>query len=268
MMEFLGLDQGFLQRALLAVVLLAPLCALVGVPVVNLRLAYLTDAIGHTALAGVAVGLLVGIDPRWSTLALSLVLAGGILAVARRSRLSTDTVIGILAATVVAFGLALLSRERGLAREAQRFLVGDVLTVDGLDLALLGGAAALAVGILGWRWNRLLALAFDPDLAEVHGRARRLDRWLLALVLAVATALIVRAVGVLLATALVVIPAATARTWSSRAATQPWIALVTALVAGAVGLLLSAQPSVATASGPTIVLVAAALFGVATLRRP
>lgn len=266
-MEFLGLHHEFLQRALLAVVLLAPLCALVGVPVVNLRLAYLTDAIGHTALAGVAVGLLVGIDPRLSTIGLALGLGVAILAIARRSRLSTDTVIGILAATVVAAGLALLSRERGLARDAQRFLVGDVLTVSGTDLALLTGAAVLTITVLGWRWNRLLALAFDPDLAVVHGRSGRTDRLLLGLVLAVATALIVRSVGVLLATALVVIPAATARTLSERAALQPWIALGVALVAGVVGLLVSAQAWVATATGPTIVLVAAALFGAATLAR-
>ncbi len=266
-MEFLGLDHGFLQRALLAVILLAPLCALVGVPVVNLRLAYLTDAIGHTALAGVAVGLLIGIDPRLSTVVLSLLLGVIILAVARRSRLSTDTVIGILASTVVAGGLALLSRERGLAREAQRFLVGDVLTVTPLDLGLLAAVAALTLGILGWRWNRLLALAFDPDLAQVHGRAGRADRLLLGVVLALSTALIVRSVGVLLATALVVIPAATARTLSSRAALQPWLALGAALVAGISGLLLSAQPTIATASGPTIVLMAALLFGLATVLR-
>lgn len=266
-MELFGLDHGFLQRALLAVILLAPLCALVGVPVVNLRLAYLTDAIGHTALAGVAVGLLIGIDPRLSTITLALGLGVAILAIARRSRLSTDTVIGILAATVVAAGLALLSRERGLAREAQRFLVGDVLTVTGTDLALLGGAAVLTIGILGWRWNRLLALAFDADLAAVHGRSGRADRLLLGLVLAVATALIVRSVGVLLATALVVIPAATARTLSARATLQPWLALAVALIAGVTGLLVSAQAWMATATGPTIVLVAAGLFGAATLWR-
>jgi zinc transport system permease protein len=113
-----------------------------------------------------------------------------------------------------------------------------------------------------------LTLALDPDLAQVHGRIRPWDRWLFAVVLAVATALVVRAVGVLLATALIVIPAATARTWSFRAATQPWIALLVALVSGVGGLALATVPSIGTAPGPTIVLVAVATFAGAGIFRP
>lgn len=256
------LESGFVQRALAAVALLCPACAMLGVPVVNLRMAFFSDAVGHAALTGVAVGVLVGLDPRLSTVLLALALGAAILLILRVSRLATDTIISVLASGVVAAGLALVSRNGMIRNQAAPYLYGNVLTVDDGDLLALAALAAATVGVLAWRSNRLLALALNPTLARAHGRAAAFDRWLFALLLAVASALAVRTVGVLLVTALLVVPAATARNLAGTAAKQPWLAACIGLVCGVGGVLLSLQPAIATPSGPTIVLLAVLLFAV------
>jgi len=260
-----GVEHRFLQRAFLAVLLLAPACAVLGVPVINLRLAFMSDAIGHAALAGVAVGLLVGIDPRLSTALLALGMAAAILLVLAKGRLSPDTAIGVLAAGVVSAGLALISRQRELGREATRFLYGDVLTVSDGDLVLLLILAVVVWVVVAWRWNRWLALALHADLATVHGRAGVFDRLVFAVLVALVSVVAARVVGVLLVTAMLIVPAAAARCASRRASSQPWIAAGLGLVAGTGGLLLSALPVVATAAGPTMVLLEVALFVVVAL---
>lgn len=255
----------FMQRALCAIALLAPACALLGVPVVNLRMAFFSDAIGHAALAGVAAGLLIGIDPHISTMILALMMAAGILWVQSHSRLSTDTVIGVLAAGVVATGLALISRHREITRETTRFLYGDILTVTDADVLTMGIFTLVVIGILAWRSNRLLALSLNADLARAHGRLAAFDRWLFAAVLAIATVLAVRAVGVLLVTAMLIVPAATARNLGRSAASQPWIAAAVGLCCGVLGLIASAQSWCGAAAGPTMVLLSVLCFVASTV---
>ena len=121
---------GFMQRALLGLLLLAPMAAATGIQVVNFRMAFFADAISHSAFAGVALGIILSLNPHFTMPALALAVGLGIMAVQRRSSLSVDTVIGVFFSGVVAFGLAIVSRSRNVATDLQRFLYGEPVELD------------------------------------------------------------------------------------------------------------------------------------------
>ena len=141
----------FMQQALVALVLLAPMCAAMGVQVVNFRMAFFSDAISHSAFAGVALGLILGLDARWTMVGLAVLVGLGIVAVGRRSSLSIDVIIGVFFSAIIAFGLAVVSRDRSVARDVQRFLYGDILTIGDADILLLVGLGCGADGLPGRR---------------------------------------------------------------------------------------------------------------------
>jgi zinc transport system permease protein len=254
------MDARFMQRALVALVLLAPMCAAMGVQVVNFRMAFFSDAISHSAFAGVALGLLLGLDVHFSTALLGVVVGMGIVAVGRRSSLSTDTVIGVFFSAVVAFGLAVVSRDRNVARDLQRFLYGDILTIGDGEILCLGALAAVLAAFQAFGYNRLLYIGLNPVLAEVHGVRVAAYRYVFAALLSLVVVFAVWAVGVLLVTALLLVPAAAARNLARSAGTMFWWALLVGSTSAVAGLLISAQPSVATATGATVVLCSVAWF--------
>jgi zinc transport system permease protein len=119
-LPFECMEARFMQQALLGLVLLAPMAAAMGVQVVNFRMAFFSDAISHSAFAGVALGLVLSVSAQWTMPAFGLMVGLGIMAVQRRSTLSSDTVIGVFFSAVIAFGLAVVSRDRNVARDLQR----------------------------------------------------------------------------------------------------------------------------------------------------
>ena len=121
-----SMEARFMQQALVGLLLLAPMTAAMGVQVVNFRMAFFSDAISHSAFAGVAIGLLLAVEPRITMPAFGLLVGLGIIAVQRQSRLSSDTVIGVFFSAVIAFGLAVVSRQRDVASDLQLFLYGDI----------------------------------------------------------------------------------------------------------------------------------------------
>ena len=129
----------FMRRAMLGLLLIAPLAALSGVQVVNSRMSFFSDAIGHSAFAGVALGLILSLPVEFTMPGLALAIGLLIMYLRRGSRLSTDTVIGIIFSAVVAFGLAIVSRNREASRGINMFLYGDILTIGDNEIALLAG---------------------------------------------------------------------------------------------------------------------------------
>ena len=254
------LKLSFMQQALLAVLLLTPMTAALGVEVISFRMAFFSDAIGHSAFAGVALGLLLSIDPHWSMPAFGVLVGLAVMAVRRGSALSSDTVIGIVFSAVVAFGLAVVSRAGGVARDMQQFLYGDILTISEGEIAFL---ALLFPAILLFQavgYNRLLAIALNPVMARVHGVRVALWQYVFAGLLALVVMFSVWAVGVLLVTAMLIVPAATARNLARTAGGMFWWALLAGVSSGFAGLTLSAQDWLATAGGATIILVSCCWF--------
>lgn len=257
----------FMQQALLGLLLLAPMASVLGVEVITFRMAFFSDAIGHSAFAGVALGLLCAVPPRLSMPLFGLLVGLCIVAVRRKSNLSADTVIGIAFSAVVAFGLAVVSRAAGVARDMQRFLYGDILTITEGEIAFLFLLllALLVFQILGY--NRLLLIALHPVMARAHGVRVAQWQYVFAGLLAVVVMFSVWAVGVLLVTALLIVPAATARNLAHSAGGMFWWAILVGTSSAFVGLVLSAQEWLATSSGATIILVACGWFAVSLLRR-
>ncbi|HNU69990.1 MAG TPA: metal ABC transporter permease, partial [Myxococcota bacterium] len=162
------MQAGFMQRAMLGLLLLAPMTAAMGVQVINLRMAFFSDAISHSAFAGIALGALFSVHPHWSMPLLGVAVGIGIVAIGRHSMLSSDTVIGVFFAAVTAGGIALVSRDPSLARDTQMFLYGDILTIADVDLLQLAGLLVLLSAFQVLAFNRILYICINPDLAEVH----------------------------------------------------------------------------------------------------
>ncbi|MDE5879194.1 MAG: metal ABC transporter permease [Desulfovibrio sp.] len=261
------LEPRFMRLSFLALLLLPPMTSMLGVQVTLFRMAFFSDAVGHSAFAGVALGLILGAPPDAAMLVFGVLVGLGVMAVQRTSGLSADTAIGIIFSAVVAFGLAVVSRASGLGRQLGQFLYGDILTVGDGEMAALALLLALLLLFELAGWNRLLAMALSPVTARVQGIHTAFWNYLFAGLLALVVMFSVRAVGVLLMTALLVVPAATARNLARSAGGMFWWALLVGVSSGAAGLLLSAQDWLATASGATIVLVACAWFAVSCVVR-
>ena len=260
LLPFECMQARFMQQALLGLLLLAPMCAAMGVQVVNFRMAFFSDAISHSAFAGIAIGLLLGADARLTMILFALAVGLGIMAVTRRMSLSSDTVIGVFFSTVIAFGLAVVSRDRSVARDLQRFLYGDILTLgDPEILWMLGLFAVLALFQL-FSYNRLLYIGLNPGLAAAHGVRTRVYQYLFAALLSLVVISSVWAVGVLLVTAMLVVPAAAARNLARSAGGMFWWAVLVGLSSAVAGLLISAQPWARTATGATVILCSSIWF--------
>lgn len=254
------LQLGFMQRAMVGLLLLAPMSAVMGLIVVNFRMAFFADAISHSAFAGVALGLIFALDPDWTMPLFGLAVGLGIVILQKHSNLSNDTVIGVFFSAMVAFGLAIISRERSLVRDLQRFLYGDILTInDGQILGLI----ALFLVLMTFQWfsyNQLLYIGFNPGLARAHRMAVNLHQYIFAGLLSLLVMFSVQSLGVLLVTALLIVPAAAARNLAVSAGGMFWWTLLISISSAVSGLLLSAQEWARTATGATIILVACLWF--------
>ncbi len=257
----------FMQEAFIGILLLAPLTAAAGIQVVNFRMAFFSDAIGHSVFAGVAIGLLLSVSPAVSMPVTALIVGGGIMLMKRCSRLSSDTVIGVFYSAVAAAGLALISRNPNVARDMQTFLYGDILTISGGEIAYLF-ILSLAFYIFQlFAFNKLMIIGLDEKLAKAHRIKGALYEYIYVGLLALIVITAVKAAGVLLVTALLIVPSAAARNLASSAGKMFFLALATGLFSGITGLLLSAQESINASSGAMIVLVASAVFLVTLFRQ-
>ena len=255
----------FMHNALLAMILVSPLFALLGCMVINNQMAFFSEAIGHAALTGIAVGVVAGIaNPLWSMIPVAVLLAFAITLLRHHSAASADTIIGLVMAFAVALGVVLLSRGGGFAKYSS-YLIGDILTITPGEIA---GAAILLAVIAGiWLifFNRIALTFLNRPLA----RSRGINVWLVESLFAAAVALVVTVsipwIGLLVINSLLILPAAAARNMARNTAQYHAIAVVVSLLSGILGLIGSYYWN--TASGATIVLVAMAFFVLSLVRR-
>jgi zinc transport system permease protein len=253
----------FMRRAMVALFLLSFAVSGAGVLAVSRRMAFFPDAVGHSALAGVALGLIVGLDPRLAVILFGLALGFLIVFLTRRAKIASDASLALVFSGAVALGLALVSRDPRATAGLTRWLLGDVLTVGDEDILAILALDLVAYAIFFRHYNRLiLSSAFPAGLA-----ARAWVDYLFGALLATVSVLAVQAVGVLLATALLVTPAATGRLLAGSGRAFFWLALIFSLVAGQLGLWLSYQPKVNASAGATIVLTGLGFLALAAVYR-
>jgi zinc transport system permease protein len=220
-------------------------------------MAYFGDATAHASILGVALALAAGLPVAAGTLAVALAMAMTVSALAGRGW-AMDTALGVLAHGALAFGLVAVSFVPGVRVDLSAFLFGDILAVTRADLAVIWGGAALVLALLAWRWSALLTATVDPDLAQAAGVAPRREGLVLTLALAVVVAVAIKVVGALLIAAMLIIPAAAARS----VARTPEAMAVGAVVLGALAATggLSASLAFDTPAGPSIIAGATVLF--------
>ncbi|MDD4546290.1 MAG: metal ABC transporter permease [Oscillospiraceae bacterium] len=256
---FLGWWQyEFMRYAFFAILLIMPLFALLGTMVVNNGMAFFSDALGHSSLTGVGVGIILGMSNYKPAMVIFAVVFALLMNKIRHSRLSsTDTVIGVFSSCGVALGLIFMSYKGSFSRY-QSLLIGDILSVTRDELVVL--AVILPIVALLWVvcFNRFHSISISPELAGSRGIPVRLLDNLFVAVVAVVVMLAIHWVGLLIINAMLILPAAAARHVAKNTRSYLLTALAFGLFSGFFGLWLSY--SISVAAGPAIVLISAILY--------
>lgn len=255
----------FMQNALLAILLVSPLFALIGTLVISNQMAFFSEAIGHATLTGIAIGAVLGLsDPTWTLMGFCILLALAVTLLRRYSKVSADTLIGLVMAFAVALGVVILSRGGGFAKYAG-FLIGDLLTITPAEILRLA-LILLLVGVL-WivYFNRFVLTFLNRSLAQSRGVNIWAMEAFFASIVALVVAVSIPWVGLLVVNSLLIIPAATSRNLASNSRQYLLIAAGFSVVAGISGLVLSFYWG--TATGATVVLVALVLYAFSFLLR-
>lgn len=254
--EFIQYD--FIKNAILAVIVISPIFGLLGTMIVNNKMAFFSDALGHSALTGVAIGALVGISNySVSMIAFAVIFALLLNYVKQKGTTSADTIISVFSSTAIAIGLVILSKTGGINKYSS-YLVGDILSISqGEILTLL---ITLVITFAAWYvlFNNLLAISVNQTLAKTKGVNVTLVENIFVVLIAVIVMVTIRWIGILLINSLIILPAASSRNISSNVRQYTLNAVLLSLVSGLLGIVISFGAGFAT--GPTIVVVSAALY--------
>ena len=256
------LQFSFMQRAVAGGLIIAVISSFYGPFIVQRQLAFLGSGLAHAAFGGIALGLLIGLDPLWVAIPFTMAVAAGIVWVRTRTGLAADTAVGIFFSLAMALGVIFIFLRESNASDAFTYLFGSILALGQADLylCLIVLLANLLVLPL---WGRWAYATFDRNLARVDGHPVLRDEYLLSMAVAVVTVISIKIVGILLMSAFLVIPAATARLLTRRFVHMMMVTLAINVAGVVLGLIASIYSDLP--SGPTIILVQALLFVLALL---
>ena len=248
----------FMKNAFWAILLITPLFGLIGTMTVNNKLAFFSDALGHSALTGIAIGVLLGIsDPIVSMSVFSIIFALLLNEIKRSGISSNDTIISVFSSVSVALGLVLLSQAGSFAKYSS-YLVGDILTIISSELKLMAVISVITFLFWVFFFNKLLAASTNMSLAESRGINVKFAETLFIILIAIIVTISIKWVGILIINSLLILPAASSRNLARNMRSYHLLAILFALISGIAGLIISYQLN--TATGPTIVLVSAVIF--------
>jgi zinc transport system permease protein len=248
----------YMKNALLAILLITPLFGLVGTMVVNNKMSFFSDALGHSALTGIAIGVLLGTDNYLlSMMGFALVFALGISAVIGSGVSSSDTIISVFSSVGMALGIVILSATGGFAKYSA-YLIGDILTVQPEEILML--LVILVAVVLVWifLFNKFMLSSINADLASSKNIPVNLLQNLFMIIIAVLVTATIKWVGILIINSLLVLPAAAARNLARSMRSYHFWSIGISMFSGISGLIFSYYAG--TAAGGTIVLVAAVIF--------
>ncbi len=263
---FSFLSYNFMKNALLAMVIITPLFGMLGTVIVNNRMAFFSDALGHSAFTGIALGVILGVeDINMSMAAFAVLFALFLNYIKRKNTISTDTVISVFSSLGTAAGLVILSGNGDFSKYSA-LLVGDILSITRREILLLEAVFVISVFFWLFFFNWLHAGSINETMA----RSKKINTVLadncFSVLMAVIIMLSIRWVGILIINALLILPAAASRNLASNMREYHGYAVMISMFSGILGLLLSYYNN--TAAGPTIVIVAAAIFFLTLLARP
>lgn len=255
----------YMQNAFWAILIITPLFGLVGTMIVNNKLAFFSDALGHSALTGIAIGALLGVsNPTISMVVFGIAFALLLNRIKDLKITSKDTIISVFSSTALAVGLVILSYN-GNFNKFSNYLIGDILSIAPNEIYLLIGIAFVVLAFWYFLFNKLFAISINSSLARSKGILVRLIEDLFIVIVAVIVMVSIRWVGILIINSLLILPAASSRNISRNVRQYTMWTLIFAVFSGIAGLLISFYALIAT--GPTIVIISSMIFFVTYLLR-
>lgn len=257
-LPFEWLSYDFMKNAFLAILIITPLFGLLGTMIVNNKMAFFSDALGHSAFTGIAIGILFGVmDTNLSMVLFAVCFALALNYIKRKKTVSTDTIISVFSSLSTAIGLVILSKGGSFSKYSS-LLVGDILSITTKEIALLSGIFLLTILFWCFSFNKLHAFSVNETLA----RSKKIPvTWLdnlFVIIIALIVMLSIKWVGILIINALLILPAASSRNIASNMREYHQFSIIISLFSGVLGLILSYYNT--TATGPTIVIIAASIF--------
>ncbi|NJN62660.1 MAG: metal ABC transporter permease [Coleofasciculaceae cyanobacterium RL_1_1] len=248
----------FMQRALMGGVLTGLMGGLLGSFVILRQLSFFSDALGHSALLGISLGFLLGFDPTWGLLPFAVLFALCVTYFLEHTHLWTDALLNVIYSSSLAIGVILLSFREGYRGGITNLLFGDILAVQGTDLVFSALLLMVCVTFIGLTLRSQILLTLNEPMAIARGVSASVQRTTFIVLLSLAVGISIKAIGVLLISAFVVIPACAARLLSRRFTHYIWISAGLGAFSAVVGMLVSALFDLP--SGPSIVTVQLAFF--------
>ena len=256
----------FMKNALLAVCIMGPLFGILSTNIVTGRMSFFSDALGHSAFTGIAIGVLCGMAaPIWCAVLLAIAFALLFTWVRIKTQQSADTVIGVFSSTAVALGIFIATLGGGSFTKFNQYLIGDILSVTPMEIGLL--TLVLAAVLVLWHFcsNRILLTTIHPQLASSRGISVRHSEMLFTCVIAVVVTLAISWVGLLVINSLLVLPAAASRNIAKNMREYVLFSVLAALICGIAGLFVSYE--IGCSTGATISLLLALWFALSSLMR-
>lgn len=249
----------FMKNAFIAILLVSPIFAMLGTMIVNNKMAFFSDALGHSALTGIALGTLLGI----SNMNISMIIFAIIFAlllnwVKNRTSYGADTIISVFSSISIALGLAILA-QTGSFNKYSSYLVGDILNISTSEIIYL--AIAFVLVLIFWTklFNKLNAISINPMLAKSKGINVKLIDNLFAVSIAIMVMLSIRWVGILLINSMIILPAASSRNIASNMRNYHVFSILFALISGISGLIISYYAN-NIPTGPMIVIISGIIY--------
>ena len=248
----------FMKNAFLAILLVSPIFAMVGTMIVNKKMAFFSDALGHSALTGIAIGMLLGM----TNINISMILFAVIFAlllnfINNKTTYGADTIISVFSSIAIALGLAMLSQS-GNFNKYSSYLVGDILSISEAEIGYLFLAFILTFVFWYYLFNKLNAVSLNTTLAKSKGINVKTMENIFAVLIAIMVMISIRWVGILLINSLIILPAASSRNIAMNMRTYHLFSILIALFSGITGLIISYYQNIPT--GPMIVIISGIIY--------
>ena len=252
------MEYTFMKNAFLAIILVSPIFAILGTMIVNNKMAFFSDALGHSALTGIALGTILGISNMNISMILFAILFAILLnLVKNKASYGADTIISVFSSISIALGLAILA-QTGSFNKYSSYLIGDILSISVSEIIYL--AIAFVLVFIFWTklFNKLNAISINPTLAKSKGINVKLIDNIFAIVIAIMVMISIRWIGILLINSIMILPAASSRNITKNMRTYHGLSVLFALFSGIAGLIISYYTSIPT--GPMIVILLGIIY--------
>lgn len=257
-LPFSWVEYTFMKNALIAIILAAPLFGLVGTMIVNNKMSFFSDAMGHCALTGIAIGVMLGIENyAVSMLAFAILFAIGIASIIESDVSSSDTIIGVFSSAGIAVGIVILSANGGFSKYSG-YLVGDILSITKNEIFVLATIFLVVISVWVISFNKLMLASLNADMAKSKRINVKLYKNLFAVLIALIVTVSIKWVGMLIINSLLVLPAAAAKNIVKSMRAYHIVSVLFSLFSGICGLVLSYY--IGTSAGATIVLISSIIF--------